>query len=66
MATSKQKEAARQNLKKARAAHSARAQGKNVPRRTEGLSTAEQDRLAVSGVVRHAEILAARWAVLGR
>lgn len=45
MATTKQKEAARQNLKKARAAQSARARGKNVSRQTRGLSTAEQNRL---------------------
>ena len=43
MATTRQKEAARQNIKKARAAQSARAAGKSVPRRTYGLSTAEQN-----------------------
>ena len=46
MATTKQKEAARRNLKKARAAQSARAGGKRVPRQSEGLSTAEQDDLS--------------------
>jgi hypothetical protein len=39
MATEKQKQAARRNLTKARAAQSARAKGKRVPRRTQGLST---------------------------
>jgi hypothetical protein len=48
MATAKQKEAARRNLKKARAAQSARAKGKRVPRRTKGLSTAEQNDLPES------------------
>ena len=45
MATTKQKEAARRNIKKARAAQSARAQGKSVPRKTRGLSTAHQNDL---------------------
>ncbi len=45
MATARQKEAARQNLEKARAAQSARAHGEQVPRRTSGLSTAEQNDL---------------------
>lgn len=45
MATEKQKEAARRNLKKARQAQSARAHGKDVPRRSQGLSTADKDRL---------------------
>ncbi len=45
MATTKQKEAARRNLEKARAAQKARAKGKSVPRRSQGLSTAEQNRL---------------------
>jgi hypothetical protein len=48
MATEKQKQAARRNLTKARAAQSARAKGKRVPRRTQGLSTAEQNDLAPS------------------
>ena len=48
MATTKQKEAARKNLEKARAAQSARAQGKNVPRKTQGLSTAEENRMPES------------------
>ncbi len=46
MATSRQKEAARQNAAKARQAQSARAHGENVPRHSEGMSTAEQNRLA--------------------
>ena len=45
MATTKQKQAARRNLEKARAAQSARAHGKKVPRQTAGLSTAEENRL---------------------
>ena len=45
MATTKQKEAARRNLVKARKAQSARAHAAKVPRRTRGLSTAEQNDL---------------------
>jgi hypothetical protein len=45
MATAKQKQAARKNLEKAREAQSARAHGKDVPHRSQGLSTAEQDHL---------------------
>jgi Family of unknown function (DUF6582) len=45
MSTEKQKEAARQNIKKARQAQSDRAHGENVPHSTEGLSTAEKDEL---------------------
>jgi len=45
MATAKQKEAARQNIAKAREAQSARAHGKNVPRQGQGMSTAEKDDL---------------------
>ena len=45
MATEKQKEAARQNIKKARQAQSDRAHGKNVPKQSEGLSTADKDKL---------------------
>jgi hypothetical protein len=48
MATEKQKQAARQNLTKARSAQSARAKGKRVPRGTQGMSTAEQNDLAKS------------------
>jgi hypothetical protein len=45
VSTTKQKQAARKNLKKARKAQSERAKGKKVPRSTKGLSTAEKDRL---------------------
>ena len=45
MATEKQKEAARQNIKKARQAQSDRAHGKSVPQQGQGLSTAEKDDL---------------------
>ena|ERR1700753_240154 len=45
MATAKQKEAARQNIKKARQAQSARAHGKSVPKQADGLSTADKDQL---------------------
>ena len=45
MATARQKEAARRNLEKARQAQSARAHGERVPRRTRGLSAAEENRL---------------------
>jgi hypothetical protein len=45
MATTKQKQAARRNIKKARQVQSARAHGAKVQRRTKGLSTAEQNRL---------------------
>jgi len=45
MATEKQKEAARQNIKKARQAQSDRAHGKKVPHSNEGLSTADKDKL---------------------
>lgn len=48
MATEKQKTAARKNIKKARAAQSARAHGKKVPRQTRGLSTAQQNDLPAS------------------
>ena len=46
MATEKQKNAARQNVEKARQAQSDRAHGKDVPHSSEGMSTAEKDRLA--------------------
>lgn len=46
MATTRQKESARRNIANARKAQSARAGGANVPRRGEGMSTAEQNRLA--------------------
>jgi uncharacterized protein DUF6582 len=46
MATERQKAAARRNIAKARQAQSARAHGKKVPRRGDGMSTADKDRLA--------------------
>ncbi|HEX4429165.1 MAG TPA: DUF6582 domain-containing protein [Frankiaceae bacterium] len=46
MATEKQKETARENLKHARQAQSERAHGKDVPRRSQGMSTAEKDRVS--------------------
>src|ERR1700733_14142816 len=45
MSTEKQKEAARENIKKAREVQSERRHGENIPRSAEGLSTAEKDRL---------------------
>jgi hypothetical protein len=45
MATARQKEAARRNIARAREAQSARARGKNVPRRSQGMTTAEENRL---------------------
>jgi hypothetical protein len=45
MATEKQKQTARQNLKKARQAQHERAQGQSVPRSDQGLSTAEKNRV---------------------
>ncbi len=45
MATTRQKEAARRNIAKARQAQSARAHGAKVPRHGEGMSTAEENRL---------------------
>ena len=46
MAANRVKEAARRNIAKARQAQSARAHGKSVPRQGEGMSTAEQNRVA--------------------
>ena len=48
MATERQKEAARENIEKAREVQSERAHGADIPRETEGLSTAEKDRLGES------------------
>lgn len=48
MATTKQKQAARRNLVKARRVQSARARGDQVPRRTAGISAARQNRLEAS------------------
>lgn len=48
MATSKQKQAARQNIKRAREVQNARARGERVPAQSEGTSTAQKDRLSGS------------------
>ncbi len=48
MATDKQKQAARQNLERAREVQSERAHGEQIPKLSEGLSTAEKDRLPES------------------
>jgi hypothetical protein len=48
MATDRQKEAARRNISKAREVQSERAHGEDIPRESEGLSTAEKDELANS------------------
>jgi hypothetical protein len=45
MATSKQKQAAKRNIGKARQAQSARAHGNKMPGQAQGMSTAEKDRL---------------------
>jgi hypothetical protein len=45
MATDRQKEAARENIEKAREVQSKRAHGAKIPRQTEGLSTADKDRM---------------------
>ncbi len=45
MSTTKQKEAAKKNIAKAREVQSERAHGAKIPRQTRGLSTAEQDKL---------------------
>ena len=45
MSTEKQKEAARRNIEIAREVKEERAQGQDVPRTSEGMSTAEEDRL---------------------
>ncbi|HEY6624508.1 MAG TPA: DUF6582 domain-containing protein [Acidimicrobiales bacterium] len=46
MATTKQKQAARQNIKRAREVQSERAHGRQVPKTGEGMSTAEENRLS--------------------
>jgi len=46
MATDRQKEAGRRNIAKARQAQSAREHGKSGPRQSQGMTTAEKDRLA--------------------
>ena len=45
MSTEKQKEAARRNIEVAREVQEERAHGQDVPRTSEGMSTAEKDRL---------------------
>ena len=44
MATTKQKEAAKKNIEKARQVQSARARGAKIPKQSEGISTADKDR----------------------
>jgi hypothetical protein len=48
MATTKQKQAARRNIEKAREVQSARANGKRIPRQSQGLSTAAENRMPES------------------
>lgn len=48
MATTRQKEAARRNIAKARRVQSARAHGEDIPGRSQGLSTADENRLRES------------------
>lgn len=48
MSTTKQKEAAKKNIAKAREIQSERAHGAKIPRQTRGLSTADQDKLPTS------------------
>jgi len=48
MATTKQKAAARRNIAKARQVQSARAHCARIPRRTKGLSTAQENELPAS------------------
>jgi hypothetical protein len=45
MSTTRQKQAARRNIAKAREVQSERRHGENIPRQSEGMSTAEEDRL---------------------
>ena len=45
MATTKQKAAARKNIKRARAVQSARARGARIPKKSPGLSTRQQNRM---------------------
>src|SRR5258708_35301009 len=45
MATTKQKEAAKKNIAKAREVQSARAHGAKIPKQSQGLSTADKDKL---------------------
>jgi len=45
MATVRQKAAAKRNIAKARSVQSARARGRSIPKRSEGLSTAQENRM---------------------
>jgi len=45
VATTKQKEAAKKNIEKAREVESARAHGAKIPKQSQGLSTADKDKL---------------------
>jgi hypothetical protein len=45
MATARQKEAAKRNIEKAREVQSARAHGAKVPKQSQGISTADKDKL---------------------
>jgi hypothetical protein len=45
MATARQKEAAKRNIEKAREVQSARAHGAKVPKQSQGMSTADKDKL---------------------
>ena len=46
MATTRQKTAARRNVKKARSTQSKRAHGKQIPKRSQGLSTGQRNRMS--------------------
>jgi hypothetical protein len=48
MATERQKEAARRNIEKARQVQSERAHGRGAPKKSPGLSTADENRLSRS------------------
>jgi hypothetical protein len=45
VSTTKQKEAAKKNIEKAREVQSARAHGAKIPKQSQGLSTADKDKL---------------------
>jgi hypothetical protein len=48
MATTRQKAAARRNIKKARSVQSRRARGQRIPKSSQGLSTRQENRMARS------------------
>ena len=48
MATTRQKEAARRNLARARQVQSARARGEKIPKQSDGMSTSAENRLSES------------------